>query len=146
MLMQMAHTEVPGHQRLHPPVLTGPAHPFNPRTATHHPCHGAWKNIHLRQHQCVLGQAVGPGILLIVEHMKCPQDGSQASSRYQHCGQIPSGTWAPDQGHSKCSVKHPSLLLGVRLWTRAGVRLQLDQRRLSQMSQAGRAGPQLPLI
>lgn len=65
-------------------MSSGPAHAINPRPAAHHPCHGAWKKVHSRQHQRILGQAVGLCILFIVEHVKCLQDGSQASARYQH--------------------------------------------------------------
>ena len=49
-----------------------------------------------RQHQGVLGEAAGPGVLLVVEHGQCPQDGSQALPRHQHCrqggGQGPAAT------------------------------------------------------
>jgi hypothetical protein len=91
-------------------MSSGPAHAINPRPAAHHPCHGAWKKVHSRQHQRILGQAVGLCILFIVEHVKCLQDGSQASARYQHCRQSPSGAWASDQGHGKRlqSNTHPS--------------------------------------
>lgn len=41
------------------------------------------------QHQRILGQAVGLCILFIVEHVKCLQDGSQASARYQHSAFAP---------------------------------------------------------
>lgn len=39
-----------------------------------------------RQHQRVLGEAAGPGVLLVVEHGQRPQDGGQALPGHQHCG------------------------------------------------------------
>lgn len=67
----------------------------------------AQKNAHSRQHQRILGQVVGLGILLIVEHVKRPQDSSQASPRNQHCRQSPSRVWAPGQGRTNSHSQTP---------------------------------------
>lgn len=64
-----------------------------PTTAGRHPRLGP-KAPHSRQHQGVLREAKGPGVVLIMEHGQRPQGSGQAPPRDKHCRQNPAqGVW-----------------------------------------------------
>lgn len=48
---------------------------------------GTHGSAHSRQHQGVLGEAAGPGVLLIMEHGQHPQNRGQVPPGHEHCGQ-----------------------------------------------------------
>lgn len=63
---------------------------------------GTPRSPHSRQHQRVLREATGPGVLFIMEHGQCPQDSGQATPRDEHCRQNP--------GWGQCGVRGPQPL------------------------------------
>lgn len=64
-----------------------------------------------RQHQGVLGEAAGPGVLLVVEHGQSPEDGGQALPGNQHCRQ----SWG---GELEAASATPTT--GAKPWAGAG--------------------------
>lgn len=72
---------------------------------------------HSRQHQGVLGEAAGPGMLLVVEQGQGPQDGGQAPPRDQHCRRGRGGSGAGSH-HQLC--KHGPSVCAGHLLPRAG--------------------------
>lgn len=70
---------------------------------------------HSRQHQGVLGEAAGPGVLLVMEHGQHLQNCSQAPPGDEHCREAGGG-----QGLAATTRAPPLLLAGGQAPSRTG--------------------------
>ena len=70
---------------------------------------------HSRQHQGVLGEAAGPGVLLVMEHGQHLQNCGQAPPGDEHCREAGGG-----QGLAATTRAPPLLLAGGQAPSRTG--------------------------